>query len=290
MPDELLTALLPGPGLRVVLATTTVLCREARDRHRALPASAAVLASALTGAALLSGLQKEETRVSLQLECDGPVRGFYADATTSGALRGYVKNASVQHLGAEGPYRWRSALGNRGFLSCLRELGRGEFYRSSVELEAFEPSLDLERYFQASEQVDSVVGLAMRALGAEPLGAVAGLLVQSLPDGDRNLLQSLRERVHGGAALAGGLDTPTVSPAGLLHGLFDPLVPEVLEVRPLVLRCRCSRERVKNALRAMGRTELEDLLAKEGHADARCEFCTTEYVIAADEIRSLLEA
>jgi redox-regulated HSP33 family molecular chaperone len=111
--------------------------------------------------------------------------------------------------------------------------------------------------------VDSVVGLAMRAVGAEPLGAVAGLLVQSLPDGDRNLLQSLRERVHGGTALAGGLNTPTVSPAGLLHGLFDPLVPEVLEVRPL---------------------------AKEGHADARCEFCTTEYVIDAVEIRSLLEA
>jgi molecular chaperone Hsp33 len=291
MPDELLTALLQDANLRVVVATTTELSREARRRHGARTASSALLSHGLTGVALLAGLQKEETRVSLQLECDGPLRGFYTDATTSGAVRGYAKNPLLEHVAAEGPYRWRAALGNKGFLSAVRELGVGEHYRSSVDLQAFELGLDLERYFQASEQVDSVVGLEVAAQGEEPLGAVAGLLVQTLPDGDRQALSSVRARIHEEGALAHALSLPgPLSAAGLLRSLFTDAAPEVLSVRPLAFVCRCSRERVRNALLALGRAELEDLLAKEGKADVTCEFCTEAYVVEGDDIRALLQA
>ena len=291
MPDELLTALLPGASLRVVVATASRLSRDARQRHQARSASAAVLARGLTGVALLAGLQKEETRVSLQLECDGALRGFYTDATTSGAVRGYVKNPLLQHLGEPGPYRFRPALGNKGFLSTVRELKAGEFYRSSVDLQAFELGRDLERYFQASEQVDSVVGLEVLGEGDESLSRVAGLLVQRLPDGDASALQALRERVHGQGALASELQgSPSFSAAGLLRGLFGDASPEVLSVRPLAFQCRCSRERVKQALRLLGRTELEELLREDGKADVTCEFCTTAYTLEAEEIVSLLEA
>ncbi|MGO9064988.1 MAG: Hsp33 family molecular chaperone HslO [Myxococcaceae bacterium] len=291
MPDELLTALLPGASLRVVVATTTGLCREARQRQKARSASAALLARGLTGVALLAGLQKEETRVSLQLECDGPLRGFYTDATTSGAVRGYLKNALLQHLGEPGPYRFRPALGNKGFLSTVRELRAGEFYRSSVDLQAFELAADLERYFQASEQVDSVVGLEVLAEGDEALFRVAGLLLQCLPDGDGATLEKYRSRLHEKSALAHELKgAKTLSAAGLLRALFALEAPEVLSVRPLGFACRCSRERVKQALRLLGRADLEELLREDGKADVTCEFCTTAYVIEAEEIRSLLEA
>ncbi len=291
MPDELLSALLPGVSLRVVVATTTRLSREARQRHQARSASAAVLARGLTGVALLAGLQKEETRVSLQLECDGALRGFYTDATTSGAVRGYVKNPLLQHLGEPGPYRFRPALGNKAVLSTVRELQAGEFYRSSVDLQAFELGRDLERYFQASEQVDSVVGLEALGEAGESLSRVAGVLVQRLPDGNAAALQALRERVHDHGALAGELRRgPTLSAAGLLRGLFGDASPEVLSVRPLAFQCRCSRERVKQALRLLGRTELEQLLREDGKADVTCEFCTSAYTVEAEEIVSLLEA
>jgi molecular chaperone Hsp33 len=38
----------------------------------------------------------------------------------------------------------------------------------------------------------------------------------------------------------------------------------------------------------MGRAELEDILAKEGQAEADCHFCTTHYVVTGDEIRALI--
>ena len=44
------------------------------------------------------------------------------------------------------------------------------------------------------------------------------------------------------------------------------------------------------ALLALGASELEDLLAKEGQAEATCEFCTTRYLIPAEELRTLIGA
>ncbi len=290
MSDELVSGLLKNTDLRVVLVTTTELSRRARELHHSEAASASLMAQGLTAAALLAALQKGESRINLQLECDGPLRGFFADADTGGVVRGYLKNPLVSHEGAEGEYRWRPALGNKGFLSVLRDQGEGEYYRSSVELERFELAGDLDRYFAMSEQLPTRVFLAVLPKGegaGEPLGTVAGLLLQPLPSGDREAFQALGERL--------AVDFPRAVEAHASQGalaLLKALVAdpdlEIMSRYPLGFTCSCSREGVKRALLAMGREELEDLLATEGKAEADCHFCTTHYEVSGDEIRELL--
>ncbi len=286
MSDELFTALLPRSGLRVVAALTTGVAREARRLHRAEAGSAALLAEALTGVSLLAALQKEKTRVSLQLECDGPVRGLFVDAD-GGSLRGYVKRPGLALVGAEGAFHWRPLLGNGGYLSVLRDLGEGEYYRSSVELQAFELARDLERYFLVSDQVETVVRIRAVAAGGEPFGAVGGVLLQKLPDGDAGALAEMGRRL-GPEDLDRALVDASGSGPALLAALFPGTEVDVLAKRPLEFRCGCSRERVHRALLALGPAELEDLLAKEGQAEATCEFCTTRYVIPGEELRTLI--
>jgi len=286
MSDELFTALLPGSGLRVVAALTTEVSREARRLHRAEPGSAALLSEALTAVSLLGALQKERTRVSLQLECDGPVRGLFVDAE-GGSLRGYVKKPGLAVLGAEGAFHWRPLLGNSGYLSVLRDLGDSEYYRSSVVLEAFELGRDLERYFAVSDQVESVVRIRTVPSGPEVLGAAGGLLIQKLPDGDAGELADAGRRLTADSLDRALLEANGSGPA-LLRTLFPGAEVDVLAKRPLDFRCGCSRERVHRALLALGRAELEDLLATEGQAEAICEFCTTRYVIPGDELRTLI--
>jgi len=286
--------MLKDVDVRVVLALTSELSRQARATHRSQPASAALLSQGLTAAALVAALQKGDTRINLQLECDGPLRGFFVDGDTTGLLRGYTKNPLVAHMGAEGEYRWRPVLGNKGFISMLRDIGDGEYYRSSVELERFDFAEDLERYFTLSEQVATHLTLAQLPTAGdgapEPLGIVAGVLLQPLPNGDREAFQELCAQVkqhfhealrahaaEGGAALL----------KALLPGRSDL---EVMSRYPLRFTCTCSRERVKSALLAMGREELTDLLEKEGKAEVTCQFCTTQYVIPGEEIRELLAA
>lgn len=296
MSDELVSGLLKGTDLRVVLATTTGLSRQARATHGTASASAALLSQALTAAALMGALQKNDSRINLQVECDGPLRGLFVDGDTSGLVRGYVKNLHVEYVGGEGQYHWRPVLGNRGFLSVLRDLGGGEYYRSDVALEAFDLAADLERYFLQSDQLPSHVLLAQLPTGAagapepaEPLGIVAGLLVQPLPGADMEAFKELGARLRRDFAPTLGAHMEAGASA-VLRALVPEPDFEVMSRYPLRFGCSCSKDRVKRALLAMGREELQDLLEKEGQAEATCQFCTTRYVIPGEEIRGMLEA
>lgn len=290
MADELVSALLRAEDLRVVLALTSDLSRRARELASMRPGSAAMLAQGLTAGLLLAALQKERARLNLQLECDGPLRGLFVDASSSGEVRGYVKNPLVEHIGGEGEFRWRPVLGNSGFLSVLRDQGGGEYYRSSVQLGRFDLAQDLKAFFAESEQIRTEVFLELVAEGEEPLSVVGGLLMQPLPGGDVEALGAHAQRLASPGAFQAGLQAGAKSgAAAAVKALFPGSDLEVLARYPVAFQCSCSKERVKNALLAMGRAELDDLLAKDGQAEVTCQFCSTRYTVSGEEIRKLLD-
>jgi molecular chaperone Hsp33 len=289
MADELLTGILGSSHLRVLLASTGGLVRKGRDLHQCNAASAAMLAQGLTAGLLMASLQKEDSRINLQLECDGPLRGMFVDASSRGTARGYVKNTNVQFHGTPGRFEWRPVLGNSGYLSILRDRGEGDFYRSATKLEDFELAKDLEHFFAQSEQLPTSVLLESVASPEEPLRCVAGLFLQPLPNGDREALAHHAQRLREPSGLAQVLERAPEAPASSwLEALFPDEPVNVLSQTPLAFQCTCSRERVLTALASIGKKELEDLLATDGKAEMTCEFCMTRYDISGVELRMLL--
>lgn len=282
VPDARVRALWADKGLTATAVVVTQAAREGQRLHGLHDVSAMLLGQALAAGALLASLQKDQTRVNLQLECDGPLRGLFVDAGEDGGLRGYVKNPYLDVEGNLGPHRWRPALGNSGFLSVLKDLGQTEFYRSSVQLAAMDPAVDLAHYFATSEQVATRVALAVVRAPPEPLGAVAGVVIQALPDGDAAALEAL------GATLTEQLAAHAVGTDAA--GLVTRLLPQfaVLKTTPIAWRCTCSKERVLNALGALGVEDLKDLLATRGGAAASCQFCGKRHEASADELRALI--
>jgi molecular chaperone Hsp33 len=52
--------------------------------------------------------------------------------------------------------------------------------------------------------------------------------------------------------------------------------------------CQCSRERVSQALVALGAEELRQIVADQQSEQVRCEFCATEYMFTPQELVQLL--
>jgi molecular chaperone Hsp33 len=257
--------------------------RMARMLHGLYPTSARLLGEALGAAALVGALQKDEGRVNLQVECDGPVGGLFVDADAGGNLRGYVRHPAV-HFPGDPARGARAALGGSGYLSVLRDLGGGQYYRSAVELEALDLAGDLRRWFASSEQVATALGLAVVPRGDEPLGEVAGLLVQRLPDGDDAAVEEARRRIAGGAldrAVAAGLAAQEVIREIAGDG-FD-----VLADVEVAYRCGCSAGRARAAVSALGAEGVAEVIANEGEAIITCEFCRTRYVVTGPELRDI---
>jgi len=283
MIDGLARALHPTRGLRALVVRVGDLARMARLLHGLAPTSAQLFGEALAAAALVAALQKDEERINLQLECAGPLRGLFVDADSSGNLRGYVRGPAV-HVPGDPSAAAVAALGGSGYLSMLRVRANGTFYRSSVELQRERLAGALRRWFQASEQVETALELEVLPRGDEPLGQVAALLVQRLPDGDAAAVLAARAAIEGGAfrdALAAG-----APPLALVQAVAGGGW-ELLAEHEVSYRCGCSVDRVRNAITALGPDGIADLVATVGQAEVDCEFCHAHYVLDAVELRDL---
>lgn len=282
--SDVLKGLLEATNLSVCVAVVSQVAHEARRRHGLQPVSAALLAQAFAGAAVMAALQKGNSRINLQLECDGALRGLFVDVGVDGSMRGYVKNPLVDvELGES--FRWRAALGNSGFLSVLRDQG-GEYYRSSVELTAFELGGDLNRYFEISDQVKTQVAVAVAPRGAEPLGLVAAVLVQAMPQGDVAALERLGRTLQ--ASLDAAVQDDSVDGADALFSrLFPGLV--VSQRTPARFQCTCSREKTLSLLASMGKAEIQDIIDTTASTAVTCHFCATKYEVSFPDLLELLE-
>jgi molecular chaperone Hsp33 len=281
--DLLLRGLARPADLRVVLVEATDLSRMARMLHGLAPTSASIFSEALTAGLLLGALQKDRTRVNLSLEVDGPLSGLLVDADAEGNVRGRVRQPEVHFPGdpAVGP---RAALGGSGTLSVLRDLGAGEFYRGSVEFVPGTLTENLRRYFAASEQVATALDVQVVPTGSEPLGAVAGIVVQKMPEGSLPALEEVRGRLAGGAfrdALSSGAADEQLVRSVVGDGL------EVLTRRPIAYVCSCSRARAVNAVSALGPDGIRSVLAEEKQVVIDCEFCKRRYVIGEAELADI---
>lgn len=280
--DVLLKVLLPDVSLRASVVSCVGVCREAKAKHQLREVAAQLLAQGIVGATLMAGALKGDGRVNLQVECDGPVRGLLVDAGADGSVRGYVKNPLVDVELAEGPFQWRAALGNSGFLSVLRPQPDGEYYRSSVELTELDLEKDLFHYFATSDQVASRVALAVRR-GDDGVGTATGVLIQALPGGDADALAAL------GLGLPAMLQAHAAeAPMALASRLFMGHAMTVMGETPLVWRCTCSKLKVVELLRSMGLTELRDMLETQGAAKVTCHFCGTRHEVSGTEIKGLI--
>ena len=280
MKDLLLRGLVRAPDLRVIQVEATDLSRMARMLHGLAPTSAAIFSEALAAGLLLGALQKERTRVNLSLEVDGPLSGLLVDADTEGNIRGRVRRPDVHFPGdpSVGP---RAALGGSGTLSVLRDLGRGEFYRGSVEFTPGTLTENLRRYFAASEQVATALDVRVHPVETEPLGAVAGIVVQKMPDGSTEALEEVRRRIAAGAfreALAGGASGEELARSVVGPGL------EVLARQEVGYVCSCDRQRAVNAVSALGPDGIRTVLTEEKQVVIDCEFCKKRYVVDEPEL------
>lgn len=283
MSDRLCRGIFPQRGLRAIFVRLGDTARMARVLHGLYPTSAHLFAQALAGGALLGALQKEKGRVNLQLVCDGPLAGLFVDADTDGNVRGYVRRPNV-HFPGDPARGARAALGGSGFLSVVRQVGDGQHYRSAIELRALDLADDLRRWFAASEQVATALDLAVVPSGDEPLGEVAGVLVQRLPDGDDAAIDAAGGRLAAGAL--GAAVARGASPQDVLREVCGEGF-ELLADGEVAYRCGCSEARARTAVSALGRDGVLEVLATDKEAVITCEFCRSRYVVDEDALREI---
>ncbi len=139
----------------------------------------------------------------------------------------------------------------------------------------------LEHYMLQSEQLDTKLILAAND------DIAAGLLIQRLPvEGEGNLgrknedeigINEAYNRIAHLTATLTSEELLTLDADTILRRLYwEEKVTRYEPVEPR-FACTCSRERVGNMLKTLGREEIDGIVVEQGRVEIACDFCGVKY-------------
>lgn len=288
MTDRIERVISKGGNFFGVACDTTALVTEACKRHDVGPTAAAALGRALTGAALLAALLKDEQSILLKFEGNGPLRKILTEAGYDGWVRGYVAEPHADVPLKNGLIDVAGGIGKAGFLTVTKKIGDNKIYPGSIQLYTSEIGEDLAYYLSQSEQIPSVIALAIQLKSDGSIGGAGGFLIQSLPPADELLLSQLEQRMTSMPALS-QLIIEGKKPAEILSMLFKDIPHKKIGSKELSYSCSCSHEKMEAALFSLGEEELRQLLEEGNGAEVHCEFCRLSYQFGSEELEKLLQ-
>lgn len=293
--DKLISGVAAGGTIRVLSAVTTDTVTEAVRRHQTTPTVSAALGRVLTGSLLLGATLKDFDRLTVRLDCDGPVGGITAEANLHGEARGYVKNPDVEVPARDDGKFDVGAIVGKGMFYVIREAGfdiglHRDPYVGSVPIVSGEIGEDFAYYLAKSEQIPSAVLLGVLLQNTKPyVTAAGGVLVQMMPGANEHLITMIEDSIAHAPHVT-SLVREGAGPKDLLRMALGEIDFEVSDEKPVSFKCNCSMERAIELITSLGRGEVESMLREDNGAVMSCGFCSEIYQLDELHLRGILDS
>lgn len=261
-----------------------------------------VLGAALALAAMLGAALQTDARIILQTKTDGPLDLIVVSCESPGKLRGYA-NFDRNALAARPGMSEAELLGNGHLALTIDPGGEHDRHQGIVQIEGQTLADAALTYFRQSIQLPTFIRLAVAKHFVDRgwHWRVGGLMIQHLSsDGgaglpDRDILKGdgtgreddddwERTRILAATVEDHELLDPTLEPERLLIRLFNEEGVRAYNPTPLVAKCNCSRERLGRILSRFEPADIATMVESDGQIKARCEFCSTSYRYAPEEL------
>lgn len=284
--DEIVKGLVKDEHLLVVAVNCTGVVEEARKIHDTWPTATAAMGRVIAGTLLLASTLKDKQKVMLQVKGNGPLQEIVAESDWLFRVRAYVKRPHI-YMGLNGDKIDVGRAVGMGFLNVIKDLGLREYYQSSVSLQTGEIATDLAYYLNTSEQIPSAVSLGVFVETDNSVKAAGGFMIQTMPQTKPEIIDYLERKL----SLCSSSSTMILQGLNPLQMLEEAVgLPIELLLRSEVsYGCPCSKDRVINAVVALGKREIEEMIEEGKTVDIECHFCKRKYELTINELRGILK-
>ena len=288
MNDYLVRGMSMDGFVKVVAIRSTELVRRGATIHKTNPNATAAFGRALTAASMMGNMQKVENgSMTLQIKGDGPIGTIVCVSDPTGNVRGYVYEPNVPFVEKyPGKLDVGATVGTDGMLTVIRDLQMKEPYVGSIPLVSGEIADDVTAYFAQSEQIPTACALGVLVDRDCSVKVAGGYLIQLLPGAPDETIDAIEAGIKRAGAVTKMLEDG-LTPEEILGQVCGDLGVLFMETTPVEYKCYCTRERVEAALISLGKKELTEIMEEGKDFPVECQFCDTNYVFTAEDIRKL---
>ncbi len=259
--------------------------KEIQARHSYPPAVKTVLGEMVAAAALLSANLKFNGSIIMQIHGDGPVRLLVVECDADLRMRATAKLAPDTVVADDATMSALLNLHGKGrfviTLDPLDKMPGQQPYQGIVPLDGDDMATVIENYMLRSEQLETKLWLGADATVSR------GLLLQKLPrhsGKDDQVVQGSAEEdleTWNRAVILGSTlkqeELLSTDIQTLMSRLFWEETIRVFEPAHPAFHCGCTREKVGNMLKMLGRDEVDAALDDLGQLGINCDFCGKHY-------------
>lgn len=293
MKDTLQTFMFENAAVRGELVEISETWKQVLARRDYPQAVSRLLGEMLAAAALLSANLKFDGAIVMQIHGDGPVRLLVIECDAALQMRATAKLAQDAEIADDASLPQLVNQHGRGrFVITLdpKEKFPGQQpYQGIVPLDGDSVSAVIENYMLRSEQLDTRLWLAANDRVAR------GLLLQKLPNegGINAPVEAALESWNRVVMLASTLrqeEMLATDITTLMRRLFWEETIRVFEPKHPGFHCSCTREKVSDMLKMLGKQEIDSALEDLGTLAINCDFCGQDYAFDSVDCAQLFAA
>lgn len=287
MKDYIVRATSFDNQVRIFAVSATNTVKEAQKRHQTWPTASAALGRTLVVGAMMGAMLKGKESLTIKVKGNGPIGQILVDANAIGEVKGYVDNPEVHFQYPNGKLNVAAAVGTKGEIQVIRDLGMKDFFISTVDIISGELGQDFTYYFAKSEQTPSSVGCGVLVDTDNSVLAAGGFIIQIMPGAKEETISKLEKTIA---------DIKPVS--SMIHEGYTPedIVKEICKDEPYTILstldvnfvCHCSKDRFSRGLISLGKEEMKQMIEEDKGAEIVCHFCNEKYNYSEAELTELM--
>ena len=289
MSDKITTFLAYEGRIAITCIKTTDLVEEARRIHDLSPLATATLGRVLTITALMANeMKNKEDKITVQVKGDGKIGTILAVANNVPEVKGYVQNPYVDlPLNEFGKLDVGGAVGINGYIHVIKDIGLKKPYIGVSNLTSGEIADDFTNYFVNSEQRQSAVALGV-LVDKNGVRDAGGYLITPMPDATETDISNVEKGIFEAGAISKMLNEKLTLVEIAKKVTGDKNIKAIEDCKLPIYKCDCSKEKMENALMAIGKEELKSIINEDGKAELVCHFCNKKYSFNKQELENIL--
>jgi molecular chaperone Hsp33 len=285
--DRLFRFLMADGTVKGAILHGTRMVNEMRANHELGILETLVLGRVYLGAGLMSAALKGGDRLSIKIDCSGPVKGLAVETNAFGEVRGYLKHVPIPVDKPMTDFDLSPFFG-AGMLSVTRHLENAKHpFTGQVILKYGNVAKDLAYYYLTSEQIPTAFHLSIKFDRKGYVSGAGGLLLQALPGVDEDRVETL-EAAMVDMPSPGEVFTTGRDPKNLVEETFGAFAPRFLDEKRIEFMCHCNKNRLENVLTLLPIDDLKDICDNGPFPlEMRCHYCNTVHSFGRDEIAAI---